>query len=331
MPDRRPPAPPVSVWPAGPADLPGQLAAGGYLPGTASDTCGLPPAVAAHAVHVYTRPGDMVLDPDCGAGTVLVEAVRAGRHAVGVTGRRWWPTARANLTAAKLVGAPGDGMVLDLRPGRTQPGGSRPHRASTGTGLARPRGLAGVTGRVDLILTAIRPDRPQGGRASKRAPSDSSASDREDRLTDLLSGCVPLLRPGGHAVIVAGAIRRSGRLVDLPGILTGAARRTGLAPVDRCIALLAADVTAEPDWRPADHRPPGGTSPTERRRRHAPTRPLTRRAHLDVFVFARPEAETAATAVLPVPSDAIAAVVPSGPAEPVQVTPMPPAPGRWAA
>lgn len=104
------------VWPTGGVDRVAQLATGGYLPATATDTTGLPPAVAAHAVRFYTEPGDMVLDPDCGAGTVLVEVVRAGRHAVGMTGGRWWPLARANLNTAKLAGAPTDGMVLQ-RPG----------------------------------------------------------------------------------------------------------------------------------------------------------------------------------------------------------------------
>jgi DNA modification methylase len=31
----------------------------------------------------YSRPGDLVVDPCCGAGTTLVAALRSGRRAIG--------------------------------------------------------------------------------------------------------------------------------------------------------------------------------------------------------------------------------------------------------
>ena len=69
-----PPMPPLSVWPTGQRDPLAQLRDAGCVPGTETDTERIPPAVAAHAIALYTRPGDLVLDPDCGAGTALVEA-----------------------------------------------------------------------------------------------------------------------------------------------------------------------------------------------------------------------------------------------------------------
>jgi modification methylase len=42
------------------------------------------PAVAARAIATYTVPGDAVLDPMSGSGTTPGEAIRAGRHAIGV-------------------------------------------------------------------------------------------------------------------------------------------------------------------------------------------------------------------------------------------------------
>jgi hypothetical protein len=57
---------------------------GRYVPDTTRHPAKMLPALAAHAVATYTRPGDLVLDPMCGAGTSLVEAVRAGRHGIGV-------------------------------------------------------------------------------------------------------------------------------------------------------------------------------------------------------------------------------------------------------
>jgi hypothetical protein len=41
-----------------------------------------PPVVRA-LLELYTKPGDRVLDPFCGSGTLLVEAAVAGRHAIG--------------------------------------------------------------------------------------------------------------------------------------------------------------------------------------------------------------------------------------------------------
>jgi len=42
------------------------------------------PTIARGAVAAFSRPGEMVIDPFCGSGTVLVEAMAAGRAAVGV-------------------------------------------------------------------------------------------------------------------------------------------------------------------------------------------------------------------------------------------------------
>jgi 23S rRNA G2445 N2-methylase RlmL len=71
------------------------------------------PALARHAIAAYTAPGDLVLDPMCGAGTTLVEAVHAGRHAVGVDIEpRFTTIAAANLDLAAAQGATGTGTVL---------------------------------------------------------------------------------------------------------------------------------------------------------------------------------------------------------------------------
>ena len=70
------------------------------------------PAVAAHAITHYTRAGELVLDPMCGIGTTLVEAVHRGRRAVGVEYEtRWAQIARANLDLAG-PGRAGAGQVI---------------------------------------------------------------------------------------------------------------------------------------------------------------------------------------------------------------------------
>ena len=41
------------------------------------------PPIVKTLIETYSTPGDRVLDPFCGSGSMLVEAVIAGRHAVG--------------------------------------------------------------------------------------------------------------------------------------------------------------------------------------------------------------------------------------------------------
>ncbi|MFC5108968.1 hypothetical protein [Kibdelosporangium philippinense] len=131
----------LSVWTTGQRDRSAQLRDRGYVPDTGTDLEQIPPAVAAHAIAHYSRSGGLVVDPDCGAGTVPTEALRSGRHAVGMTAdTQWWRVARANLTAAKHAGAWTDGSVLD----------TSPHRSLT---AARDVGLVR---RADLVLTTIR-------------------------------------------------------------------------------------------------------------------------------------------------------------------------------
>lgn len=42
------------------------------------------PAIPRFAIREFTQPGDLVLDPFCGSGTTIVEAVLAGRRAIGL-------------------------------------------------------------------------------------------------------------------------------------------------------------------------------------------------------------------------------------------------------
>jgi DNA modification methylase len=42
------------------------------------------PAFVRAAIQTFTKPGDLCLDPHVGGGTTLVEALAAGRNAIGV-------------------------------------------------------------------------------------------------------------------------------------------------------------------------------------------------------------------------------------------------------
>jgi modification methylase len=272
------PALPLSVWPTGQQDPRAQLRDAGCVPGTETDVERIPPAVAAHAIATYTRPGDLVLDPDCGAGTVLTAALRADRHALGLTtDSRWWTLARANVTAAKTAGAWRDGSVLDARP----------------KVLATVR-AAGLIGRVGLVLTALRAA-PNRTASPERDPIESAIAG----LTTTLLACEPLLRSGGHVAVVVYPHRNpDGSLVDLTTSVIAAGTAAGLVPVDRCIALTAElrgsrlITRASLDQRRAAAR--AGITGT----------PTSLNAHLEVLVFQLAhDAELAATAAVLLPTE----------------------------
>lgn len=222
-----PPIPPPSVWSTGQRDIAAQLRISGTVAGSETDPDLIPPAIAAHAIAMYTHPGELILDPDCGTGTVLVEALRAGRHALGLTTQqRSWTTARANVTATKAAGAWRDGSVLDARPNV----------------LAGIR-AAGLVGRVGLVLTALRTPTVHPTRSPDRDPDRRVDTALDTALADLaatMSYSEPLLRAGGHMVVVARPRRHTdGSLVDMPARLITAAASAGLVPVERCVALTA--------------------------------------------------------------------------------------------
>ncbi|MGC7097669.1 DNA methyltransferase [Amycolatopsis lurida] len=217
MPEQVDEPPLTSIWPTGAANMATQLADGDYQDATGTDPALMPPSIARHAVLALTRPGGIVLDPDCGAGTTVVEALRTGRHAIGLTShRRWWRLARANVTAAKAHGAFADGMVLvlDRRPG-----------------TAISAATAGLTGRVDLLLTSLRSANPHGDLARAMA-----------RLATVLAQYRPLVRPGGHVVVTCPPQRHAAEhhLLDVPSQIIAAGNASGLALTARCLALTAA-------------------------------------------------------------------------------------------
>jgi DNA modification methylase len=68
------------------------------------------PAIARQAIGAYSHPGDLVLDPMCGIGTTLVEAIHLSRDAIGIELEpRWAQLASANITHARRQGGHGDG------------------------------------------------------------------------------------------------------------------------------------------------------------------------------------------------------------------------------
>ncbi|MGI5215125.1 TRM11 family SAM-dependent methyltransferase [Plantactinospora sp. CA-290183] len=230
----------LSVWATAQSTGPVQRR-GRYVPQSVKHPARMLPAIAAHAVHAYTQPGDLVFDPMCGIGTTIVEAIHAGRDGIGVEYEsRWSDTADANIAHAHRHGATGRGSVIR---------GDATHLA-----VLLP---AALQGQVALVVTSppygptvhglVRPGSDGVTKYDNRYGEDkgnlayrSSLGGLVEGFTDILRGCFTLLRPGGVVVVTARPWRKRGELVDLPSAILSAGTAAGLVPLERCVALLAA-------------------------------------------------------------------------------------------
>jgi hypothetical protein len=127
----------LSVWATAQQAGPSQRR-GRYVPASVKHPARMLPAIAAHAVASYTQPGDLVFDPMCGIGTTLVEAVHAGRDAIGVEYEsRWSDIADANLALAHTTGSWPTTFEAALASSPRSSRPSRPCRTSFATRSAR--------------------------------------------------------------------------------------------------------------------------------------------------------------------------------------------------
>ncbi|MET7398017.1 DNA methyltransferase [Dactylosporangium sp. NPDC005572] len=260
---------------------------GRYVPDSVQHPARMLPAIAAHAIAAYTQPGDLVLDPMCGIGTTLVEAVHAGRDALGIEYEsRWSDIADANLRHARTQGASGRAGVI--------------RGDATDIVSLVP---AALTGQVALVVTSP-PYGPTvhglvrtGDELDIRDNRYNDGTDRgnlayrdltglADGFADILRGCHTLLRPGGTVVVTARPWRKNGELVDLPSAVIGAGVRAGLVPTERCVALLAAVRHGRLVARPSFFQ-----LQSVRKARAAGT-PMHLIAHEDVLIFTKPSRNT---------------------------------------
>lgn len=249
---------PLSVWPT--AQVPSRWQRQGrYLAASHAHPAKMLPAIARHAIRAYSAPGELVLDPMCGIGTTLVEAIHLGRGAVGIELEPHWASlAQANLALALATATDPPGTtsgpqgtaaliaevlcgdardLLHLLPGElhgevalvvTSPPYSH---ASYNHGHVRTRPGAGVE-KWNNRYSA--PDRPNPHNLGNTSHARLLAG-----VEEILAACHRVLRPGGLVVLTTRPWRLHGELVDLPGQVAGAAERAGLRPVERNVALLA--------------------------------------------------------------------------------------------
>lgn len=215
---------------------------GRYTPESIAHPAKMLPAIAAQVITLYTRPGELVIDPMCGIGTTLVEAIHLGRNAAGMEYEAHFARmTAANVQHARSQGATGSAHIVH--------GDAR----NISTSLAGADGAA-------LVLTSppygpythghVRTGRDSGGgkvtKWNHRYGADRAnlarrpTADLIEGFGQILTGCAALLGPGGVVAITVRPFRRGGQLIDLPGQVITAAEQAGLVLVDRFAALLCA-------------------------------------------------------------------------------------------
>ena len=238
--------PDTSIWATGQVQ-PRHQRDGLYTDAGTAHPAKMWPHIARAMIEHYSSPGETVFDPMCGIGTVLVEAIRSGRDALGVDCEaEWVRVARANIRSAR----------------REHPGALGEVRCGDATKQADK--LQGRTVRfpVDLVVTSPpygpvthglpATARVTGGKIVRRADRyasgkphpgqlarGSSQGRMREGLTAIFNGCHAALRPGGHMTITARSYTDKGTLVDFPAIVIAAAEAAGFAYTDRHAALLA--------------------------------------------------------------------------------------------
>jgi modification methylase len=203
------------------------------------------PAVAAHAIAAFSRPGGWVLDPMCGIGTTVIEAIRPGRSAIGIDCESdWVAAAAANLHLAK----------------QAFPGAKGTVRLGDAMNLGRhvPKRLRG---NVDLIVTSPPYGKAAHGRAFTRRETGGAVAKRDysystgrpapeqlariglggllDGLAAVFTGCHQVLKPGGIMVLACRPFSNGGELIDFPSELADLCEQIGFRLQIRCAALLA--------------------------------------------------------------------------------------------
>lgn len=244
MPDPRQPM--LSVWPTG--QLPHRYQrTGRYRAASFQHPARMLPDIARHAIQQYTRPGDLILDPMCGIGTTLVEAVHLGRDAIGVDLEpRWVELTERNLAYALTTGATGHASVTG--------GDARQLPSLLAPLLHRPAALVLTSPPYGpWVHGLVRTERDRGGdggpvdKWAHRYTTSPNPADlarmptarRHDAMAQILAAAASLLAPGGIVVLTARPWRQGAYLVDFPGDLIGAAQAAGLTLIDRAAALLA--------------------------------------------------------------------------------------------
>jgi modification methylase len=269
------------------------------------------PELARRAIAAYSEPGQLIVDPMCGIGTTLVEAIHLDRDALGAElERRWASLASANIARAREQGASGRAAVVEgdarqlprllTRAGPTWRKGGDEDSASTVSRLG--------AGSADLILTSPpygreiqlidKPAWLDGGSLGAKDSRNYSA-DRDNlghargeqyraAMGEVYAACAAALKPAGFLVVVTKNLRNGRGLHDLAGVTVELCQASGLQYWQHVIALHTAIRGSELVPRPSFWQL------STIRKALARGEPIQLVCHEDVLVFRKPEAAEAA-------------------------------------
>ena len=283
---------PLAVWPCAQTTSQWQRH-GRYLPASNRHPGKMLPALARRAIETYSDPGDLILDPMCGIGTTLVEAIHIGRQAVGVELEpRWAKLARANIEHAHQQGARLSAHVIE------------------GDARQVPRLLTDAQHRqVDLIITSPPYACQIADVSTENLTSHSGPIRREDTsnyspdrsnlgharghayltaMSEVYEACATVLKPGGFLLLVTKDMRSGGALHNLSGDTITLCEDLGLRYWQRIIGLLATIRDSEIVMRPSFWQM------LHARRTRARGERTHVVAHEDLLVFRKPDALVAA-------------------------------------
>ena len=272
------------------------------------------PELARRAIDAYSDPGDLVVDPMCGIGTTLVEAVHLDRNALGIELEpRWANLATANLAHAREQEASGQAAVVE-GDARELPRLVTRHardllRTCSRANRSRSKVAQLGAGSVDLILTSPpygcqiemidKPAWIAGGSLGAKDTRNYSADRRNlghargahyrEVMADVYAASAAALKPGGFLVVVTKNLRSGGELHDLAGDTVALCQQAGLLYWQHVIALHAAIRDSELVPRPSFWQ----LSTTRKALARGERVQLV--CHEDVLAFRKPDTAVAAT------------------------------------
>jgi hypothetical protein len=213
-----------------------------YVAASTAHPAKMLPAVAAYAIGHYTQPGDLVLGPMCGIGTTLVEALHAGRRALGVEYEpHWADVTRANLALARDTGVAQEGRVY--RGDARQITALLPPECRRQAALVVTSPPYGPSTHGQVAVAPGEGVQKYHHRYGNTLDRGNLANIGHHRLlagfTRILAGTAAFLKPGGHIAITIRPWREHAELIDLPSQILACGLHAGLIPVERCVALLA--------------------------------------------------------------------------------------------
>lgn len=249
---------PLAIWPCAQTTSQWQRH-DRYVPDSNRHPGKMLPELARRAIETYTEPGDLIVDPMCGIGTTLAEAVRLDRDAIGVElESKWASLARANLARARSAGAPGRARVFE-GDARQLPRLLARKAARTLRDPAEGDVALLPAASVDLVLKSP-PYGCEVGDIDKSAwhtgrelcPPETRNYSRNrsnvghargqayaEAMLGIYRACATVVKPGGFVVIVTKDLRKRGRLRNLAGETVELCQQAGLDYWQHIVALLA--------------------------------------------------------------------------------------------